>query len=85
MLKTICGNVRDKPLHEIWHAEAMGTMRRLTTGDRVECGGCEDKEYCFFCPALSEAESGSLAAAPPSACREAAVLRRLAAKEIGAE
>ena len=85
MLKDICGNVRDASLREIWHSDTMAAMRRLTTGDRVECDGCEKGEYCFFCPALAEAERGSLAAAPPSACREAAILRKLAAKGTRAD
>ncbi len=60
-----CGNVRRKPLGEIWrtseHFAALRNYDRLTG----KCGACMFKEYCGGCRARAFAENGDYLSVEP--------------------
>lgn len=80
-LREVCGNVRERPLKEIWNSAGMERARRLLSGGRSGCEGCEDAEYCSFCPGQAEIETGNPLTPYGAACREARVRRTLAEQE----
>lgn len=54
-----CGNVREKPIRDIWeHSDALKQIRGFTV-DRIKgCEGCPDLIYCNFCPGSAFTETG---------------------------
>lgn len=79
--RQVCGNIRETPLGEIWRAEAMVAVRQLTAGGRAACRDCPQADFCSYCPALAEAETGDPLGAPLSLCREARLRQSLAHAE----
>lgn len=77
-LRRVFGNVRERPLREIWRSEAMAAASRLVAGERVDCRACRDARFCYYCPGSAEAECGHALDRSPSACRDARVRRTLA-------
>jgi len=71
------GNVRAKPLAEIWRGDEVERVRALTDAVVEECASCELDRYCFRCPAFSVLEEGDIAKPSREHCRIAR-----AAKEI---
>ncbi|MBM4372699.1 MAG: radical SAM protein, partial [Deltaproteobacteria bacterium] len=73
------GNVRERPLAELWRDHpALAGLRSLTWGSlEGSCARCGDRPWCFFCPARALRETGSSTGAAPSLCRRAAIWRSL--------
>ena len=77
-LRRVFGNVRERPLRDIWRSEAMAAASRLVAGERVACRACRDARFCYYCPGSAEAECGRALDRSPSACRDARVRHTLA-------
>ena len=77
-LRRVFGNVRERPLRDIWRSEAMVTASRLVAGEMVDCRACRDARFCYYCPGSAEAECGHALERSPSACRDARVRHALA-------
>jgi radical SAM protein with 4Fe4S-binding SPASM domain len=71
------GNVREKPLAEIWQGEEVKRVRALTEVPAEECASCELDRYCFRCPAFSLLEEGDIAKASREHCRVARAAREI--------
>ena len=64
-LELNCGNVREKPLHDIWtHSEIFRTLRQVD-GYRGKCGRCEFRKVCGGCRARAYERSGDYMAEEP--------------------
>lgn len=64
------GNVRERPVGEIWReAEALEKQRALKFSDFEICNQCEFRESCFICPAISNYESGHFTGPNRYSCR----------------
>jgi len=81
-LRRIFGNVRERPLREIWRSEAMAAASRFVAGERPGCRACRDERFCYYCPGSAEAESGHALERSPSACRDARVRHSLAHRAL---
>ena len=70
----VMGNVRRRPLAEIWRdAPAAQRFRTLTlesfTAASPKCADCRWRHVCSRCPALSEEHAGTLTAWNPQTCQ----------------
>jgi pyrroloquinoline quinone biosynthesis protein E len=87
----VMGNVRQRPLAEIWAGAAAAERFRAIdlgafTAESPKCAECRFRSVCSRCPALSEQHSGSLTGWNPQTCQSTIVrwtelLRR--ARELG--
>ena len=64
-LEVNCGNVREKPFHEIWTASEVFQNLRDTTGYNGKCGRCEFKKVCGGCRARAYETFGDYMAEEP--------------------
>jgi radical SAM protein with 4Fe4S-binding SPASM domain len=76
------GNVRARPLAEIWRGEEAERVRALSDAVAEECAACELDRYCFRCPAFSVLEEGDIAKASREHCRIARVAREILARPL---
>lgn len=71
-----CGNLRGKPLKEIWyHSPEMLKVRSISISKLPVCSQCELLPYCNRCPGLVYLEEGDLLAPSKRACQEAKLIR----------
>jgi heme b synthase len=64
-LEVNCGNVREKPFHEIWTASEVFQNLRNTDGYNGKCGRCEFKKVCGGCRARAYETFGDYMAEEP--------------------
>jgi heme b synthase len=64
-LEVNCGNVREKPFHEIWTASEVFQNLRDTNGYNGKCGRCEFKKVCGGCRARAYETFGDYMAEEP--------------------
>ena len=74
----VMGNVRQRPLAEIWGKSAMGRRFRAIShgsfeGERDECASCDFRKVCGRCPALASEASGSLTGYSAQVCQSTKV------------
>jgi radical SAM protein with 4Fe4S-binding SPASM domain len=74
----VMGNVKQRPVAEIWADSQPGARFRATTrGDfeaaNAECGSCPFKHVCQRCAAMSQAETGSFTGHSAQKCRSTKV------------
>ncbi len=65
------GNVREKPLAEIWAGEEAERVRAYAKVIVAECEDCELDRYCFRCAATAVLEDGDITKAAREYCRVA--------------
>jgi len=59
------GNVRDKPLREIWQASPeRQALLAWTNRERTDCHGCGGSGFCFYCPGEAYKMTGDFRKAP---------------------
>ncbi len=64
-LELNCGNVREKPFHEIWAESEVFQHLRNTDGYQGKCGRCEFRKVCGGCRARAYEISGDYMAEEP--------------------
>ena len=64
-LEVNCGNVREKPFHEIWKTSEVFQNLRNTNGYDGKCGRCEFKKVCGGCRARAYETFGDYMAEEP--------------------
>ncbi len=64
-LEVNCGNVREKPFHEIWRTSEVFQNLRNTNGYDGKCGRCEFKKVCGGCRARAYETFGDYMAEEP--------------------
>jgi heme b synthase len=64
-LEVTCGNVREKPLQEIWATSEIFKNLRNTDGYKGKCGRCEFRKVCGGCRARAYETSGDYMAEEP--------------------
>lgn len=74
----VMGNVRARPLAEIWSlSQAAGKLRAVSAAsfqvEHAECRTCPFNKVCSKCMALSQSESGSLTGHSAQVCRQTKV------------
>jgi radical SAM protein with 4Fe4S-binding SPASM domain len=58
-LKLKAGNIREKPIREIWeNSPVFLELRSLRNRDLKECASCPEKKTCSRCMAMSNNENG---------------------------
>ena len=68
----IMGNIREKPIIEIWeNNNDWDSIRRFKRNDFFLCNTCEKQDRCLRCPAVSLSESGRLYEPLPIFCMAA--------------
>jgi radical SAM protein with 4Fe4S-binding SPASM domain len=80
----VLGNVRDNDLQTIWMSQEALTLRSETYADHHECGGCEAKPYCNFCPGYSYTERGAATKASQTHCVPAYALKEAVSRKAKA-
>lgn len=77
-LQLSAGNVREKPLREIWEeAPIMKRMRSLTPSDLHHCSSCKIQQYCNRCPGIAYLEDGDWLGRSSRACQIAGIRRKI--------
>ncbi len=75
MMRNDCGNVKDRPLREIWeHSPVLEEVRALRIRDLVDCPECPDRAHCNRCPGLARMEGKSIRDHSVLDCGQACVL-----------
>lgn len=70
----VMGNVRQRPLREIWLDSGVARKFRQLDADSFEdCSACPYRKVCNHCAALSLSESGSLTGFSSQVCRSTRV------------
>jgi heme b synthase len=64
-LEISCGNVREKPFHEIWASSEIFRNLRDTDGYKGKCGRCEFRKVCGGCRARAHEISADYMAEEP--------------------
>jgi len=78
-LPLVAGNVREKPLGEIWSdSPVFRRLRSLTQDDLEQCSRCELAVWCNRCPGLAYLEDGDYLGCSSRARQVALVRRRVA-------
>lgn len=72
------GNIRTRPLAEIWRDPALDKIRDFRYSDLEKCGKCDLLKYCLRCPGVALAEGGGLLGCSGLACMAARAARRAA-------
>ncbi len=65
------GNLRERSLHDIWHAHPdpfLESLRALEDADIRACVDCDLRPHCTRCPGIAWQETGELAGPAPSLC-----------------
>lgn len=74
------GNVRDRPLKEIWTRPNLDNFRNLRYCDLQECVDCEYAAYCSRCSGVALAECGNVTGKCECACTVARAIKRAMAR-----
>jgi radical SAM protein with 4Fe4S-binding SPASM domain len=74
----VMGNVRQRPIEQIWSDSGVGTQFRAISHQafqdvREECQRCEYRKLCLRCPALAKSETGSLTGYSVQVCQSTKV------------
>jgi len=79
------GNLRDRPLPEIWkEGEFFQEVRELPSLKKMHgCPECELRPYCNRCPGNTYTETGDLYGPSPAACKEAMLVKQAVNEEKG--
>jgi radical SAM protein with 4Fe4S-binding SPASM domain len=59
------GNVRERPLSDIWYSDESRSFRNIFEEEESECPSCELRPGCSRCPARSYLETGHLQKCAP--------------------
>ena len=62
------GNVRNKPLSDLWRASSLDNLRNAKYRSLADCNGCDVAAYCTRCSGVAHAECGDLFGRSDSAC-----------------
>jgi radical SAM protein with 4Fe4S-binding SPASM domain len=75
------GNVRERPLADIWRSSsALNRVRHLTWPDLETCVQCDVRDYCLPCVGQAWLEHGDLLAPSAEVCRQTRLRARVAEK-----
>ncbi|MBI3073908.1 MAG: radical SAM protein [Deltaproteobacteria bacterium] len=75
------GNVRQRPLADIWRSsDVLKQIREIARKDREDCKRCENAKYCSFCMANSWQVTKTLLSPTASMCEQSNA-KRLAVEE----
>lgn len=69
MLPIVVGNIRDKPLAEIWEQSVALQMLRDRRNLQGACGSCSERDRCGGCRGAAYAYTGDIMAADPRCWR----------------
>ncbi len=84
-LPVSAGNLRDRPLPEIWNQGAFfQEVRELPSLEKMHgCPECELRPWCNRCPGNTYTETGDLYGPSPAACKEAMLVKQAVNEKQG--
>ncbi|MFC2171263.1 radical SAM protein [Acidobacteriota bacterium] len=76
-IRESAGNVREKPLKEMWESGAMDFIRNLTINEIPKCAKCKHLKYCNPCFGLGWTEFGTVKKPSKETCRITKIVREI--------
>ncbi len=78
------GNIRRESFRRLWNSQKALELSQIKHFSHPTCRQCPDRDFCNFCPAISQLESGSPDAPNDVICKAARV-RHLAYLQLNSE
>jgi radical SAM protein with 4Fe4S-binding SPASM domain len=63
------GNVRDKPIRELWYSDKLDYVRDFTWSKMQKCRNCSVTQFCSPCVGINQQEQGDITQPSHETCR----------------